>query len=98
MLNASKIQRTEKEVITINTKDAVVTTWEKDKRRKVSDSNKQLFCSGCRMNHYNGRYAKQCWHLKGSRLKKREIYMSLHDTQPRKVVTLGCFITDYHGR
>lgn len=77
-------------------KDDVIAVWEKDKRRKVADSDKQLFCRGCRMNHYNGQYAKQCWHLRGAKLKKREIYMSLHSVKPTAVVTLGCFIPEYH--
>lgn len=77
-------------------KQAVIDKWRKDKRRKISDSNKQLFCGGCRMNYYNGIGAKQCWHLAKAKPKDRKINMSLHEVKATEITTLKCFIPQYH--
>ena len=80
----------------MSSKQDVIDKWKKDKRKRVPDSDKQMFCRGCRKNYYNGRGADQCWNLKGAKLKEREIYMSLHSHHPQKMVTLDCFIPQYH--
>lgn len=78
-------------------KQDIIENWQKDKRRKVPDADKLLFCSGCRDNFYNGRNPyniKQCWHLKKAKLKEREIYFSIHQVKPTPVITLSCFHPD----
>lgn len=78
-------------------KQAVIDKWRKDKRRKISDSNKQVFCRGCRKDYYNGIGAR-CWHLAKAKLKDREIHMSLHEVKATEITTLNCYIPDYHRR
>jgi hypothetical protein len=79
----------------LKSKQAVIDKWRRDKRKRVKTEDKQLFCYGCRQNWYNRNKADGCWHLKGAKLKEREIYASLHSRSPDKVVTLACFVMKY---
>lgn len=78
------------------TKAEVIEIWEQDKRCGIPKSAKMLFCSGCRQNFYNGREEGDCWSLSKAKMKRRKIYASLDSTKPDKVVTLGCFVKQYH--
>ncbi len=71
------------------TKQAVIDKWREDKRRKITDSDKMMFCRGCRKEHYNGsiKGVKQCWNLSKAKLKEREIHMSLHDVKATEITT-----------
>jgi hypothetical protein len=77
-------------------KQDTIKRWRKDKRKKVDAREKQAFCTGCRQNWYNRNKEGGCWHLKGARLKERDIYMSLHNKAAVRIVTLSCFIPQYH--
>ncbi len=73
----------------------VIDKWAKDRRKKVSDDNKRLFCAGCRKDWYNHNKSTGCMHLKKAKLKKREIYMTIHSISPSEITTLTCFIPRY---
>ncbi len=80
------------------TKQQIIDKWRKDKRRKIADSDKMLFCRGCRKDYYNGSATgvKQCWNLSKAKLADREIHMSLHHVKPTPITTLNCYIQQYH--
>ena len=79
-------------------KEAVIKKWGKDKRRKIHNSDKQLFCGGCRQNFYNGNNdigVSECWSLAKSKLKKRELYLRVDSCDTEKIVTLNCHMRKY---
>lgn len=79
-------------------KENIIINWQKDKRRKVPDSDKQLFCMGCRQNFYNGNNdlgIDECWSLNKAKLKKRELYLRVDSTETENIVTLSCFTRKY---
>lgn len=79
-------------------KEIAISNWQKDKRRKVSNSDKQLFCSGCRQNFYNGHNdlgIDECWSLDKAKLKKRELYLRVDSTETENIITLNCFVRKY---
>jgi len=74
----------------------VVAIWEEDKRVKIPNRAKRLFCQGCRMNYYNGKGADECWSLGKAKLCKKKVYPSLDSVHANEEVRLNCFIKQYH--
>lgn len=74
----------------------VIGIWEQDKRVKIPNRAKNLFCDGCRNNYYNGIGADECWSLDKAKLCRCKIHQSLESRVPEEVVTLSCFVKEYH--
>jgi len=73
----------------------VVDIWKEDKRVKIPNKAKRLFCFGCRNNYYNGVGADECWSLDKARLCKMKVYRSLDSTDSDEEYRLNCFIKEY---
>jgi hypothetical protein len=57
---------------------------------------KRKYCQGmsCRDHFYNGNNdlgVKECWHLKDTPIVWRDVYFSIHQRKPRRVLTMACF-------
>ena len=77
---------------------AIIEKWQKDKRRKIPNKDKILFCSGCRQNFYNGNNEygiEKCWSLDEAKLKKRTLYLRVDSNETEEIITLSCYVRKY---